>query len=656
MPIKIDNQPISSACLQLRAASCAALILVLGAGTSLAGVPYPKRDTPKPVDAGLLDETAGSAKLTVTVMLKLHDPAGAEAFVQHVSTPGDSMYRHYLTPAEFAARFGPTDADVAKVAGALEKFGLSAARVSTTTLHVTGIPADLERAFGVSLHQFNVAATRDAAAYSFRAPLQAPKMPDGISALVHGVAGLDNRPALSPHLRRAPAGMRATAALSHAAGPSTPDAPGNWTVVDFADWYNVTPLYTAGVKGTGQTIGIATLASFTPKDAFTYWKSAGLSVASNRITTIEVDGGSGPPSDDSGSDETTLDVEQSGGIAPAAKVRVYEAPNTNQGFVDLFAKAIDENLADAISCSWGEWEWFDTYANAPVSNPVSGMKTSSLLALHQLFVQAAAQGQSLMSAAGDAGAYDANDGMAPPDYSLALSVDNPASDTMNTAAGGTTLPGTITFSGTDPVITAKIPGERVWGWNYIEPVCAQLKMDPITCGIFPVGGGGGVSIEFAEPFYQKAIKGIQASQPNQVLLNEDTIPPTTISTLPANYAGRNVPDVSLNSDPYTGYALGYTSSAGGGYSVTDGYGGTSFAAPQLNGVTQLLAESAGKRLGLLNPLLYQLGNRLSSYVGSSAPLKVIASGNNGYYYGGKGYSPAAGVGTLNVANLAAVVK
>jgi subtilase family serine protease len=630
--------------------------VALGASTALAGVPYPTRDTPKPADAGLLDDAAAGTKLTVTVMLKLRDPAGAEAFVQHVSTPGDALYRHFLAPAEFASRFGPAADDVAKVAGALGKFGLSAERVSTTTLHVTGIPADFERAFGVSLHRYNVAATRDAAAYSFRAPLQAPKIPEEISGFVNGVVGLDSRPALAPHLRHALARAPATVRLSPNAGPSTPDQPGNWTVVDFADWYNVTPLYKAGVKGKGQTIGIATLASFTPSDAFTYWKDAGLSVASTRITTIEIDGGSGPPSNDAGSDETTLDVEQSGGIAPDAKVRVYEAPNTTQGFVDLFAKAIDENLADAISCSWGEWEWFDTYANAPAKNPVSGTTTSSLLALHQLFVQAAAQGQSMMSAAGDAGAYDANDGMAPPDYSLALSVDNPASDTMNTAAGGTTLPGTITFTGTNPVITATIPGERVWGWNYIEPVCAQLNLDPISCGIFPVGGGGGVSIEFAEPFYQKAIKGIQLSQPNQVLLDEDTIPPTLIYALPAKYAGRNVPDVTLNSDPYTGYALGYTSSSGGGYSVTDGNGGTSFAAPQLNGVTQLLGEVAGKRLGLLNPLLYQLGNRLSSYVGSAAPLKVIASGNNDFYYGGKGYSPAAGVGTLNVGNLAAVVK
>jgi kumamolisin len=58
-----------------------------------------------------------------------------------------------------------------------------------------------------------------------------------------------------------------------------------------------------------------------------------------------------------------------------------------------------------------------------------------------VLLQAALQGQSFFASAGDAGAYDANDGMTPPDYSLALSVDNPASDSYITASGGTTLAG-----------------------------------------------------------------------------------------------------------------------------------------------------------------------------------------------------------------------
>ena len=82
-----------------------------------------------------------------------------------------------------------------------------------------------------------------------------------------------------------------------------------------------------------------TLAAFTPSDAYKYWQAVGLKVSQNRIRIVNVDGGPGAPSDASGSIETTLDVEQSGGIAPGAKVIVYQAPNTNQGFVDVVARS-----------------------------------------------------------------------------------------------------------------------------------------------------------------------------------------------------------------------------------------------------------------------------------------------------------------------------
>jgi subtilase family serine protease len=63
------------------------------------------------------------------------------------------------------------------------------------------------------------------------------------------------------------------------------------------------------------------------------------------LTVVNIDGGPGPPSDTSGSSETTLDVEQSGGIAPGANTVVYQAPNTDQGFLDAFAAAIQSNKA-----------------------------------------------------------------------------------------------------------------------------------------------------------------------------------------------------------------------------------------------------------------------------------------------------------------------
>jgi len=409
-------------------------------------------------------------------------------------------------------------------------------------------------------------------------------------------------------------------------------------------------------------VGIITFASFTPSDAFTYWKALGLNVAANRISIVNVDGGPGAPSDASGSDETTLDVEQSGGIAPGAKIIVYQAPNTNQAFVDAFASAIDVNSADSLSVSWGSWEWLNNLENGgPVTNPATGRTTSILQATHELLLRAAIQGQSVFAAAGDGGAYDATDtfGCFPsttPSCSEPLSVDYPASDTAITAGGGTTLPGLqeycLNAACTPPYYDINIPKERVWGWDYLKGFCVAIGYpNPIDCGIFPGGGGGGVSVSFPEPLYQVFLPGVQLSQPGQDFVYDGQL----LYTLPPFYPGRNVPDASFNADPETGYLLYYTSSAEG--FVIDEYGGgTSFVAPQLNGVTALLGQSLHGRLGLLNYPLYGFERTGQAYRGSDAPFNAITQGDNWFYHGSNGYNPGAGIGTLDVANFATALR
>ena len=117
------------------------------------------------------------------------------------------------------------------------------------------------------------------------------------------------------------------------------------------------PLYEEGLTGAGRTMGILTFAAITPSDVFAYWEALGLKVNPNRIQVVNVDGGPGAPSDASGSLETTLDVEQSGGVAPGANIIIHQAPNFFVNLVDVFAKAIDDNKADSLGISWGVWEW-----------------------------------------------------------------------------------------------------------------------------------------------------------------------------------------------------------------------------------------------------------------------------------------------------------
>jgi kumamolisin len=637
----------------------AAAFGMIGATTVLAGTPYPAAGTPDAVDRGPLTEQTGAGAISVTIALKLRDPEGAETLLRRLNTPGDEQFHKFLTPGQFQTEFGPAEADVEKARESLNRYGLTVERASSLTLRATGTPAILEQAFRVHLRQFEVPAKGGTPSYSFHAGLERPTVPAEIAPLVHAVLGLDNRPSFYPH------NLRASAALGraplHRKTPSTSttgNPPGFWTVTDFASYYDVQPLYTKGVNGSGRTVGIVTLASFTSSDVFAYWSALGLSVDPHRVTVVDIDGGPGAPSDVSGSDETTLDVEQSGGVAPAAQVIVYQAPNTNQGFLDGFASAIDANLADSISTSWGSWEWENDLENGPVTDPLSGKTFSLLQAAHELFVKAAVQGQSMFAAAGDQGAYDVfgemdNNGVPiePPYYSVPLTVDYPASDPAITAAGGTTLGGSQTYLTPIGSVVINIPRERVWGWDYLEPLCDALGLSPIGCGIYPAGGGGGVSVFFRTPLYQQGLAGVHRSQPNQVLVDEVLIPPEIVFSLPANFAGRNVPDVSMNADPQTGYVLYYTSDVTG-FGIFSYFGGTSFVAPQLNGVTALLDQNSNHRLGLLNYAFYLQARLPTAYQGFHPPLRYIIDGDNWFYSGRQGYSPAAGIGTLDVSNLA----
>jgi subtilase family serine protease len=402
-----------------------------------------------------------------------------------------------------------------------------------------------------------------------------------------------------------------------------------------------------------------TLASFTPSDAFFYWNSLGLAVDPQRITEVQVDGGSGPPSDNSGSDETTLDVQQSGGLAPGAKIIVYEAPNTSQGFIDAFASAVDSNQADTVSTSWGEWEGFDgsnpvlagLVGNGPVTDPTTGVQTTIIQATDDVLAQAALQGQSWFAASGDYGAYDADNTFfflpAPGSFSEVLSVDDPAMQRFITAGGGTTLPGLQVYAGpTGGEIKIKVAQEQAWGWDYLQPLCGQ--QDPISCGIYPIGSGGGVSIYVHRPFYQWFSTGMADTVGGQTLVQLIPPPPQVLAVLPAGYPGRNVPDLSTNADPQTGYIIPYTSDTNG-FEIAQG-GGTSFVAPELNGVTNLYVQALHHRIGLLNPALYFIASR-GGYSGREPALRDIKRGDNWFWSGRPGYDQATGLGVPDVANL-----
>jgi kumamolisin len=641
----------------LKTSVAAVALGLLGTSAGIAGTPIRSVDTPSPVDLGSFIDRGGDQPVTVTIALKLRDPTAAESMMQHLATPGDPLYHQFLTPAQVQAQFGPADKDVASVSANLRLSGFTVERASNTTLTATAPASTVERVFQTSLHQFQVGATATAPAYTYRAAISKPVVPDGIAPVVNAVLGLSTAPAFHSHVVQATNVFGGVAAPQKNSGATTTGNPfGFLTVTDFANHYDVDPLYAEGITGAGRTLAVVTLAAFTPSDAFAYWSAVGLKVNPHRITIVNVDGGPGAPSDASGSIETTLDVEQSGGIAPGAKIIVYQAPNTNQAFVDVFAKAIDDNKADSMSTSFGEWEFFDDLQNGPVIDPFSGETVSSLQAMHELFVEAGLQGQSLFSAAGDCGAFDSFDEL-PPGFTNPLSVDYPGDDPANVSSGGTTLAGTQTFQITaTETLDITNPTERVWGWDYLIPLCDALGETIAECGIFPVGTGGGISVFFPITLVQLGIVGTQLSQPGQALIEENVSPPVDFFNLPAFFPGRNVPDVAFNADPETGYEIFYTSSVTG-FGLDPFFGGTSFVGPQLNGVTALLGQNAGdQRFGLLSVPLYALARLGFANLGPNPVIKTTNTGDNWFFVARNGYSPAGGLGTIEVSNLAKVLQ
>jgi subtilase family serine protease len=609
-------------------------------------------------DMGDCATVEADVPITLTIALTPRNAQQRDQLIKSVYTPGSTYYRQFLTPADFKREFGPAPAAISAVVHELEGQGLAVTQTATALLRVSGRAAQLERAFGVSLHAFEMPATGTTPGYRFRAPLGSPHFSATMTGAVRAVLGLDTRAHLTPHVHQPLWQSQPHAAAANA--PKTPNAPGRWTVADYAQYYDVNPLYKQGLTGRGATLAILTFASFIQGDAYRYWSAVGLKVKANRITEIPVDGGAGPPGDAAGSDETTLDVEQAGGLAPGADVLVYEAPNTEQGFVDVFAAAIDANQADTVSISWGEWEGLDTadpsIGSPGVSNPVTGAQSSVLVAIDDLLAQAALQGQSFFASAGDYGAFDAASVLPlaaspeqPNSFNAVLSVDDPAVQRYITAVGGSTLPGAQAYAGANGApVSVNVPQERAWSWSYLQPVCDSLGQDAQQCGIFPAGSGGGVSLYVPRPFYQTPVTGMETSAARQSLSQLTPPPPQQLYQLPGGFQGRNVPDLVTNADPQTGYLIYYTSSAAG-FGMFQA-GGTSFAGPQMNGVASLYVQALRQRIGLLTPALYRLAAPHSMH-SERAPYRDISAGDNWYWQARGGYDPASGLGAPDFANL-----
>ena len=561
----------------------------------------------------------------------------------------------YLTVRQFAKDYGQSSVNIAALKRYLAGYGITAT-ADADDLNVTahGTAGDFDSALSVKQHEFRVPAikARDGRpgrkAMTIHGTKDTPLLPRSIGRVVLAVLGLDNYPTYSSNTMKPQAALKRSSSGPQAAPFLLPPS-------YFTSHYNLNPLLKQGAAGAGQTIGIITLAELNPADPEHFWSNTlGIATKPNRITLDNIDGGSlGGVSSSVGSDETTLDVEQSGAIAPQANIVVYQAPNDDPGFTDAFYAAASQNIAGSISDSWGGSETVIRDAiNSGVEDP------DYTQAFNNALLEMAAQGQSAFAAAGDAGAYDASDD----EGSINLAVDNPADSPWVTAAGGTTLPGEQVYA--NGTININIPSERTWGWDYFFPFWQQAGADNQADWVAEnlAGGGGGLSVDAPTPAYQQGISGVHHFSAVKYLTPTD-FQEIDGQNLPTNFSfnptppvssgfgsGRALPDVSTNADPQTGYEL-YFSEFGAGNEIQD-FGGTSFVAPQLNGATAIINSYLGHRVGFWNPAIYKFATLRNS---PFTPLGASGTGNDNLYYTGTGgqlYNVGSGLGTPNLAELA----
>ena len=572
------------------------------------------------------------------------------------------MTRGFLSVSDFARRYGQSQSNIAALESYLGHYGISThAMPDGLDVQATGTAGEFDAALSVQQHQYHYPSIPGHDGRPGRpagvahGTKQTPLLPRNLARFVLAVLGLSSYPTMQSDMIGVPKQAQPKA------GPNTELLP-----ADFANQYDLDPVYAAGGTGQGRTVGIVTLASVDPSIVSDFWNDIGLTgsqASASRVALDNVDGGSGPVSDELGSGETAIDVEQSGALAPGAQVRVYQAPNTDNGFADAFFQAASDNVADTVSTSWGESETVVKYlANGGQEDP------NYMQAFDEAFLELAAQGQSTFAASGDAGAYDDSDELGSTD----LTVDTPASSPWITAAGGTTLPGTINFN-TLPSVT--IPSERAWGWDYLWPLLTETYGGPELqwAEAEAAGDGGGYSTLERMPSYQWGVPGtnyfsavpyltpIDPVVANGLTLDTDwTLNPTPPTIHGRGTGGRAVPDVSTDADPETGYLVYFTFDIPGydacatpdsNGACYEQWGGTSFVAPQLNGATAALDSALGRRVGFWNPSIYRFATQWNS---PFTPLDTPGTSNDNLYFTGTPgtvYNPATGLGTPDLGKL-----
>lgn len=385
----------------LVAALLAALVVAGCAGSSSVArtTPMGRRPPaahapPAPVPLGPADP---SQPVTVELVLRGQDAAALATALAAIGDPRSPSYHHYLSPHEYAARFGPSTTAVAAAERALTGAGFAlAGGPAPDLLAARGTVAQAEALFGVRLDTY-----RDGSGRVYLRVETAAHLPEALAAVASGVLGLDGQPMLH------------TGAVRASRTRLQPGSFGGYAPADVRALYDVSPVLGAGANGAGVSIALAEIDAFRQSDVNTFDRQYGITAPAVRVVSV---GGNHPGY----GPESIMDIEVIQGLAPKAQLIAYEGGDTLADTAAIFAQIVGDHRAPIASISLGVCE-------LGVGSDAGAFFSS----IESTFQQAAAEGMSVLVASGDSGAYGCQDNH--------LSVQAPSSSPYVTAVGGTAL-------------------------------------------------------------------------------------------------------------------------------------------------------------------------------------------------------------------------
>lgn len=602
--------------------------------TTLAGS-HPSWANPK----SLVSHAPSSNYLGFRVYLGWNNQAGLNSLLAAQQNPGSSSYRQWLTPAQFASRFGPTKAQANAVASWLASAGLTVDSIAANRHYVQaeGTVGRIQAAFGTTINVYSVQGVQ------LESPSADVTVPSSLAASISGVVGLDqsayfvhpdiaDAPPPAPFATPGPCSAyygqqdNTTAPPPDGADISklpaflTRDANGGipWVVCGYGPGqvqsaYGLNQAYANGVNGTGVTVGIidAYASPTAAHDLAQFSANHGLPAPS--LTQVVAPGTFRHPEEGKKQDpqgwyvEESLDLASVHSTAPGARIVFIGAPNNFQDLDAAMNHAVSFRLADIVTNSYGF--------------PTEFLPPGFIKPVEQTLMQGAAEGMTITFSSGDNGDESQNVGFVTADYpasspnvvsvggtSLLVGQGSGATDTGNAIQPTTATPSNGTY-GAAGFNDGR--GETGWGtgrsqWNNPATGCGAAATGtwcPAPPGVFFGGAGGGTSVLFARPAYQVGVAGLPAG------------------------STRVEPDVAMNADPNTGDIFGETFTVNGKATYLElRIGGTSLASPLFAGALALAVQRAGHDLGLANWIFYKHAGAfhdvLSSHDASGNPTQA----------------------------------